>query len=90
VPKPFRYYNNTLVASPLIKLFSEMLNFSKTTSFKQQNFVKEILNLLEYLDVFHFSTSNLQKQNKILRHHVELAICTTVCRQLLRELVTLR
>jgi len=54
--------NNTLVASPLIKLFSEMLNFSKTTSFKQQNFVKEIFNLLEYLEVFYFSTSNLQKK----------------------------
>jgi hypothetical protein len=63
VPKPFRYYNNTLVASPVIKLFSEMLNFSKTTSFKQQNFVKEILNLLEYSEAFYFSTLNLQ--NKI-------------------------
>jgi hypothetical protein len=66
VPKPFRYYNNTLVASPPIKLFSGMLNFSKTTFFKQQNFVKEILNLLEYSEVFYVSTSNLQ--NKINIH----------------------
>jgi hypothetical protein len=64
VPKPFRYYNNTFVGSPLIKLFSEMLSFSKTTSFKQQNFVKEILNLVEYSEVFYFSTSNLQNKVK--------------------------
>lgn len=64
-----------------------MLNFSKTTSCKQQSFVKEILNLLEYSEVFYFFNIESSKQNKVLRHwNVELAIVVLYVGRVIKEI----